>query len=277
MPDFGAMTQKIRPFACLAATLMVAGGPTLAETPPSPVLRAELIDGWQMQSGHEMAALRLVLAPGWKTYWRAPGEAGVPPRFDWAGSQNLKGVTIHWPRPEIFDLNGMRTFGYHDGLVLPIELTPGDPSAPIRLKADVELGICKEICVPMELTLTGDVQPGGDAVPEIRRALSDQPEQAQAAGLSAATCSAEPIRDGMRLTTALSLPEVGPDEVTVVELADPSVWVSSTETVRKGGMLQATADLVPASAKPFALDRSSIHITIFGGNGRVVELQGCAG
>ena len=271
------MTQKTRPLACLAAALMAAAGPALAETPPSPVLRAELIDGWQMQSGHEMAALRLVLAPGWKTYWRAPGEAGVPPRFDWAGSQNLKGVTIHWPRPEIFDLNGMRTFGYHDGLVLPIELTPGDPSAPIRLKADVELGVCKEICVPMQLTLTGDVQPGGDAVPEIRRALSDRPEPAQAAGLSAATCSAEPIRDGMRLTTALSLPEVGPDEVTVVELADPSVWVSSTETVRKGGMLQATADLVPASAKPFALDRSSIHITIFGGNGRVVELQGCAG
>ena len=271
------MTQKTRPLACLAAALMAAAGPALAETPPSPVLRAELIDGWQMQSGHEMAALRLVLAPGWKTYWRAPGEAGVPPRFDWAGSQNLKGVTIHWPRPEIFDLNGMRTFGYHDGLVLPIELTPGDPSAPIRLKADVELGVCKEICVPMQLTLTGDVQPGGDAVPEIRRALSDQPEQAQAAGLSAAKCSAEPIRDGMRLTTALSLPKVGPDEVTVVELADPTVWVSSTETVRQGGMLQATADLVPASAKPFAIDRSSIHITIFGGNGRVVELQGCAG
>lgn len=277
MPDFGAMTQKTRPLACLAVALMAAAGPTLAETPPSPVLRAELIDGWQMPSGHEMAALRLVLAPGWKTYWRAPGEAGVPPRFDWAGSQNLKGVTIHWPRPEIFDLNGMRTFGYHDGLVLPIELTPRDPSAPIRLKADVELGVCKEICVPMELALTGDVQPGGDAVPEIRRALSDRPEKAQAAGLSAARCSAEPIRDGMRLTTALSLPKVGPDEVTVVELADPSVWVSSAETVRKGGVLEATADLVPATAKPFAIDRSSIYITIFGGNGRVVELQGCAG
>lgn len=277
MPDFGAMTQKTRPLACLAVALMAAAGPTLAETPPSPVLRAELIDGWQMPSGHEMAALRLVLAPGWKTYWRAPGEAGVPPRFDWAGSQNLKGVTIHWPRPEIFDLNGMRTFGYHDGLVLPIELTPRDPSAPIRLKAYIELGVCKEICVPMELALTGDVQPGGDAVPEIRRALSDRPEKAQAAGLSAARCSAEPIRDGMRLTTALSLPKVGPDEVTVVELADPSVWVSSAETVRKGGVLEATADLVPATAKPFAIDRSSIHITIFGGNGRVVELQGCAG
>ena len=103
------------------------------------------------------------------------------------------------------------------------------------------------------------------------------PEEGPKAGLSASRCAAEPIRDGLRLTSQLTLPPVGPDEFAVVELADQSIWVSQADTRRTGGDLSATADLVPANAKPFALDRSSVRITVFGGSGRVVEIQGCTG
>ena len=71
--------------------------------------------GWQMQNGHHMAGLSLQLAPDWKTYWRAPGEAGIPPLFDWSGSTNVQSVRVHWPSPVVFHLNGMQTIGYHDG------------------------------------------------------------------------------------------------------------------------------------------------------------------
>lgn len=276
MPNFEAMTHPT-PFIALAAGLLSLGTAALAESPPSPVLRAELIDGPRNEAGHEMAAMRLVLAPGWKTYWRAPGEAGIPPRFNWSGSENLAGVQIHWPRPAMFDVNGLRTFGYHDTLVLPIEIAAKDPAQPVRLKAAVDLGVCDEICVPMALDLKADIQPGGAPVPEIRAALADQPETARKAGLSAAHCKAEPIRDGMRLTGLLTLPPVGPEEVAVVELADQSVWVSPADTTRSGKELQATVDLVPSSAQPFAVDRSDIRITVFGSTGRAVELQGCTG
>jgi len=259
--------------ACLAL-LPGAGN---AQDVGSPVLRAEIIDGWQTASGSEMAALHLVLAPGWKTYWRAPGEAGVPPRFDWSGSENLAAVTFHWPRPEIFDLSGLRTFGYRNELVLPIEFTPRDVARPILIRAGVELGVCDEVCVPMSLDFSGALAPGGGSVPAIRKALDEAPEQAKVAGLSAAHCQAEPIRDGMRLTTRLTMPRLGPDEIAVFELADQTIWISPAETHRKGSDLLATADLVPATAKPFALNRSDIRITVFGGSGRVVELQGCAG
>lgn len=270
------MTHLI-PAIALAAVLLPLVDMASAESPPSPVLKAELIDGPRTEAGHEMAAMRLVLAPGWKTYWRAPGEAGIPPRFNWSGSENLAGVVIHWPRPAMFDVNGLRTFGYHDTLVLPIEITAKNPAAPVRLKAAVDLGVCDEICVPMTLALTGQIEPGGTAVPEIRKALADQPEMARKAGLSAAHCKAEPIRDGMRLTGLLTLPPVGPEEVAVVELADESVWVSPAATTRNGEDLQATVDLVPSSAQPFAVNRSDIRITVFGSTGRAVELQGCTG
>lgn len=263
--------------ALAAVALWALVAPAGAEGFSSPVLRAELVDGWQTAAGTEMAALHLVLAPGWKTYWRAPGEAGIPPRFDWSGSENLAAVAFHWPRPEIFDLNGFRTFGYHDELVLPIELTPRDRSLPIRVRAEVDIGVCDDICVPMSLDLSGELAPGGSAVAAIRRALADAPERAAAAGLSAAHCDAEPIRDGMRLTSRLMLPSVGPDEQAVFELSDQTVWISPADTRRDGAELRATADLVPATARPFAVNRSDIRITIFGGTGRVVELQGCAG
>ena len=64
------------------------------------VVSASVLTGWRMENGHHMAALRITLAPGWKTYWRAPGEAGIPPRFDWTGSDNLSAVTVHWPDGE---------------------------------------------------------------------------------------------------------------------------------------------------------------------------------
>ncbi len=271
------MKHRLRHIALTVLSLGPLSGAVWAEDLPSPILRAELVDGWQTASGTEMGALHLVLAPGWKTYWRAPGEAGIPPRFDWSGSENLASVTFHWPRPEIFDLNGMRTFGYHDDLLLPIEFTPRDKAAPIRVRAGVELGVCDEICVPMSLDLSGDLAPGGGPVPAIRQALSEAPEAARSAGLSAAHCDAEPIRDGMRLTSHLTMPRLGPDEVAVFELPDQTIWISATDTRRNGAELQATADLVPATAKPFTLNRSDVRITVFGGSGRVVELQGCAG
>jgi len=277
LPNFHAMKHKLRSFIAAAAGLGLPLAPAFAETTPVPVVKAELIDGWRTASGSEMVAMRLVLAPGWKTYWRAPGEAGIPPRFDWSGSTNLAAVTFHWPKPVMFDLSGMRTFGYQESLVLPIEITAQDPGAPIQLKAAVEIGVCDNICVPMSLSLTGRIVPGGAAVPEIQSALDNQPEAARAAGLSAAECEAEPISDGMRLTARLTLPPVGPEEVAVLELADQSVWVSLAETSRNGGELSATADLVPASAQPFAVDGKDIRITVFGGTGRAVELQGCAG
>lgn len=250
---------------------------SMAQDMPADMVSAELRGGWRTESGSQMTALHLRLAPGWKTYWRAPGEAGIPPAFDWRGSENVAGVTFHWPIPEVFDLNGMRTIGYRDELVLPIEIRPSDPSAPIRLEASIDLGVCEEICVPVTVEVAARPDPGATADPLIRAALAAQPEKPGEAGVTSARCAAEPIRDGLRLTAGLTMPRIGPEEFAVIEVADRNVWVSSAETHRTGSELSAVADLVPPDAQPFALDRSSVRITVFGGAGRVVEQQGCTG
>ena len=71
-----------------------------------------IIPGSRQDDGSRLAGLRLTLARGWKTYWRSPGEAGVPPSFDWSRSENVAGVEVLWPRPKFFDSFGLTTIGY---------------------------------------------------------------------------------------------------------------------------------------------------------------------
>jgi len=243
---------------------------------PEGMARAEILPGWRTAEGTHVAALRIVLAPGWKTYWRAPGEAGIPPRFGWAGSRNLAALRMHWPRPEVYDVNGLRAIGYHGELVLPIEFTPERADRPVRLKMALEFGVCRDICVPVAVRLTAELPAGGGPDARIEAALAARPRTAGEAGVGTVRCTVEPISDGLRLTARIDMPSLGPGEVAVFELPDQSIWVSEAEGRREGGLLVAASDLVPPSAAPFALDRSQILITVLGPD-RAVEIAGCSG
>ena len=135
--QFCPLTGPILAAACLL------GAPGFAQSLPDNLVRAELLPGWTTDSGAQMAALRLTLAPGWKTYWRAPGEAGIPPQFDWRASGNLAGVAYHWPRPQVFQINGLRTLAYRNELVLPIEFLPVDRGTAVKVSGTIDLGVCE--------------------------------------------------------------------------------------------------------------------------------------
>ena len=262
------MTRALLSAALLA--LILPAGAALAQPVPDDVVRAEVIGGWRTADGTHMAALRLTLAEGWKTYWRAPGDAGIAPQFDWRGSTNIGGVAFHWPRPDVFHLNGMRTLGYSDELILPMEFTPRD-GGPMAISAEVNLGVCAEVCVPVTLHLNAALPEAAGPDPVIRAALAQVPPGAVPDRIA---CSVEPLRDGLRLTADIGIAAMGPDETVVVELSDPTIWVSGADVSRDGASLRATVDMVPATAQPFALDRSGVRITILAG-GRAVDLKGC--
>lgn len=273
LPYCRAMTRYILTAVLLCCALLAPQARAAGEPDLARIVHAEVLPGWRMSDGHRMAALQLTLAPGWHTYWRAPGEAGIPPSFDWSGSENLKAVAIHWPVPEIFDLGGMRSIGYTDTLVLPVELTPKQADRPIVLRAKVDLGVCDQVCLPATLTLAADLDGPGTRPAAITRALARGPQSASQAGLTAASCTVEPITDGLRLTAHLTLPPLGGKEVTVFELPDASTFISGATTTRDGRNLTAVADVMPAR-QPFLLDRGALTITVLG-KGRAVELHGC--
>lgn len=241
----------------------------------SDVLQGKFRPGWQTANGTHMSALHLQLAPQWKTYWRAPGDAGIPPSFDWSGSRNVGSVRFHWPAPEVFRTNGLQTVGYHDELVLPFEVTPKDPTQPIHLQAQVDLGVCKDICMPASLMLSVDLPPQGKADSTIRDALKARPASANEAGVKAMRCEVEPIGDGLRVIAQMDLTRQGPEEVVVFEPGVPGVWVSQSDVGRDGSTLRAVAEMVPPNGQPFALDRGAMRVTVIGTGGRAVEIIGC--
>ncbi len=112
--------------------------------------------------------VELRLKDGWKTYWRSPGDAGLPPVLDWTGSTNLKSATLSYPRPHRFTLFNHQTFGYKDQVVFPVRASVTEPGQAVALKAKVDVLVCEKICVPqsldLELTLPkGAAEPGVDA------------------------------------------------------------------------------------------------------------------
>jgi len=254
---------------CLAAGVTTAPDPAQAEP-----FRAELRSGWQMQSGNQMVAVRMVLDEGWKTYWRAPGDSGIPPSFDWAGSRNVKSVQFHWPRPHVYDVAGLRTIGYKSEFVLPIEVTPIDAALPVFLKAEVDLGVCSDICIPASFRFAADLPTPGSSDETIRRALRQRPSSAKEAGLRDITCRVEPTNDGLRVTARLDLPGTGGDETVVIEAGDPTIWVSDADVARQGRRLTAVVDMIATESRGLTLQRKAIIVTVLGKH-RAVEIYGC--
>jgi DsbC/DsbD-like thiol-disulfide interchange protein len=94
------------------------------------------------------AGLEIRLSPGWKTYWRYPGDSGVPPVIDFSKSENVKSVTVSWPAPHRFMDDGGTSIGYKVGVVLPLQVVPQNPARPVTLRAAVDYAICERICIP---------------------------------------------------------------------------------------------------------------------------------
>lgn len=94
------------------------------------------------------AGLEVRLAPGWKTYWRYPGDSGVPPRFDYSKSENVKSVAILWPAPHRFTDESGASIGYKSHVVLPLHIVPADPRRPVTLRLAVDYAICEKLCIP---------------------------------------------------------------------------------------------------------------------------------
>jgi DsbC/DsbD-like thiol-disulfide interchange protein len=107
------------------------------------------------------AGVEIRLDPGWKTYWRQPGDSGVPPAFDFGGSENIGAIQVMWPAPERFpDGAGGNSIGYVGRTVLPLRISPKDATKPSTVHLKLSYAICGNLCVPaeanLELALNGD-------------------------------------------------------------------------------------------------------------------------
>lgn len=267
------MRRFLTRFAALAALIMPL--PAAAANGFEEVVQARILPGWTMPDGGQMAALQLTLAEGWKTYWRAPGDAGIPPRFDWSRSRNLDTVEITWPAPSVILQSGVRTIGYSDRLILPLKMTPETQGRAISLEGEVEVGVCLDVCIPVTLPLSQDLPTGQTSPdPRIAAALASTPYTAAEAGLRQISCQITPITDGLRLTARIDLPPAGGREVVVIETGNPAIWVAQSQAERTGDTLIAETEMFHVDGSDFVLNRAELRLTVLGRD-RAVDILGC--
>src|SRR4051812_10814972 len=253
----------------LLAALIAANLPALGAS--GPWQQTETVEGRLIAAvdgtgslDHIPLGLHLKMKPGWKTYWRSPGDAGLPPQLSWEGSGNLAGTDFRWPAPHRFTLFGIETFGYDGEVVFPITARPTTPGQPLDLKASVDLLVCSEICVPQHLDLALAV-PAGPALPSggeanlIARFTSYVPGEGAASGL--AIESVRSAGKGLEVTATAREPFVDPD--LFVENAAGAAFGAPAITFADGN--RRITIRLPASGQPVALDGLPVTLTLVDG------------
>jgi DsbC/DsbD-like thiol-disulfide interchange protein len=157
-------SPSMRAVLPLAMTLLTLATPARAEDTSSwsaiKEAAVRLIAGSAKPDAATLpAGVEIKMAPGWHTYWRYPGDSGVPPRFDFSGSQNLKSATLHYPAPHLYTDETGNTLGYKDDVIFPVTVTPQQAGKPVVLHMKIAYAVCDKLCVPAEgqaeLTLAG--------------------------------------------------------------------------------------------------------------------------
>ncbi|MEE9454759.1 MAG: protein-disulfide reductase DsbD domain-containing protein [Paracoccaceae bacterium] len=231
------------------------------------------LNGWQLPDGSYQAAIDFDMRPGWKTYWRAPGPGGIPPSFDWQGSDNIADIEILWPTPEVFETYGLYSIGYTNHVTLPVRITPLDANRPVRINLQLDFGVCSDICVPASANfrtmLDASAQQG---VADIKAALTQGPNTT---GIKTATCTITPNAQGFDIKADLRfLSAISGDRMTVVEYNNPDVWIDIADTKVNGRDLTAVAKIGYFGKGMLVIDRSNIRITVLKGT-RAFEITGC--
>jgi DsbC/DsbD-like thiol-disulfide interchange protein len=188
---------------------------------------ARLIAGAAVQSADARvlrAGIEIRLDPGWKTYWRYPGDSGVPPTLDFAGSENVKSVTALWPAPKRFaDGAGGHSIGYLGDVVLPLRIVANDATKPSALHVKLGYAICGTLCVPAEadldLVLSGKA---GAEEPALVAAEARVPRRVPlgagtgpGGGLAVRSVHCEPAGAHQRVVVEVAAPESAPVDLLV--------------------------------------------------------------
>ena len=204
------------------------------------------------------AGIEIKLASGWKTYWRYPGDSGVPPRFDFARSDNVADITIGWPAPQRFVDDGTTSIGYVGNLILPLRVVARDPAKPVQLRLDLDYAICEKLCMPAEAKL--ELQLNGEASSEEKRIATAETLMPKASrigddsALAIRTVRREGSGPSSRVIVDVSLP-AGADKVDLFAEGPTAQWALPVPEL-VGGAPQGTKrfafviDGVPPGERP---------------------------
>ncbi len=220
--------------------------------------------------------LHIRLEPGWKTYWRSPGDSGFPTMVDWSGSANVVKPTLRWPLPKRAVLSGYQSFVYGDEVVLPVSAEVVDRTVPVSLKAAVDYAVCKEVCVPLQADLSLQIEPQTKtaAAADFHAKLIDRysarvPSREPHGGFEIGSAVVEQAGGQERLVVTLKAPDFGDPDV-IVEAASPFSFSAPVVRLEMSGGRAVMSLAVYGGKSGASLVGQNVTITAYDGE-RAVE------
>jgi DsbC/DsbD-like thiol-disulfide interchange protein len=256
LPIGGALAAELS--LLLAAAPASAADAFSTDWTPSAKSEARLIAGRGDLAGFEIA-----LSPGAITYWRDPGDAGLPPTLDFSASDNVASVVPEFPAPKrIKEADGGEAFGYDGDVVFPLAVKPRDPAKPATLKLDADFAVCEKVCLPAKahLELKLPSVPGSPHAGAIDAAVASVPRAVQPKDFGALEAIGA---DRWRLCSAR---ENGPPRDLFVEA--PEGWWLKTAPAEAEGDRDCFMLTIGEKPKDAALP-VALRLTLTGGAGAI--------
>lgn len=185
------------------------------------------------------AALEIQLEPGWHTYWRFPGEAGIPTEADFARSRGLRGATLRFPAPKRYFDGQTTSIVYTDRVVLPIDLDIDPQATSAMLSADVTFGVCRDICVPATAALSLEIGAEDGSIMSrmaiTRARLAIPKPQSEAAPRIARIAGSTPDANGERTLTIEARLAPGALEADLFAEGAPGSYIEVPRRIARDG------------------------------------------
>jgi suppressor for copper-sensitivity B len=228
------------------------------------------------------AGLEIKVPPGWHTYWRTPGDAGIPTVIDWTGSTNLAHSQITWPAPTRLTLQGFENYVYLNHVVLPIAIELAKPGEALQLHAAADYASCAEVCIPyhaeFSLTLPAGLATPSAEAPLIAAARAQVPGDLAQAHLTLESVTAAPTAGDSAVITVRLRSTGAPFRATdlfVEGLPRGSAGRSLQVSVTDGARILVLAAPVSGIAAS-TLSQTPLTFTVTDGSGRAAEFMGTA-
>lgn len=252
-------------FLASLAAAVLSGAAAAVESHSSVRLLDAGEDGGKFRAGVE-----ITLEPGWKTYWRMPGEAGVPPDFDWSGSANVETVEVSYPAPHRFLDSGGEAIGYKERVVFPVAVTRKVAGEPVDLSLTLHYAVCNDICIPAKAELRrrlGETSPPAEEVQAVREAETLVPASV-APGLEVKSVRLE--GEAARLVVVLQGEKAKGDVDILVEGFDQA-YFRAPKVLSEEGPHAAFGLAIDGLKEPSALRGRTITLTVLAPAARLVR------
>jgi len=227
-----------------------------------------LLEG-EFRDGKWTAGVEIVLKPGWKTYWRVPGDAGVPSEFVWTNSTNVKKIDVQWPAPKRYkDITG-KSIGYKNHVIFPVTVTPAINGAPTKLDLRLYYAICSDICIPAQANLGLELSNNrsvGISLQRIRKFAALVP-RTDAKGVSVTKAVTKDIAGKMVLAITLAGKVAAKTDILVE--GSGVAYFGAPERVSKGDGQQVFHLSIDGLDKPDELNGETLILTVLSGDIRL--------